>query len=64
VAPCGHPGEHVIGNYVACPVCDRGAVPKYVEPEKTECEHDWSSVRVLLPHVLWRCTRCGLESWN
>ncbi len=40
-APCGHPGEHVIGHYVRClQGCD-GAVPHYVRPEKTlkVCHH-------------------------
>ena len=36
LAPCGHMGEVVIGTYVQCNRCDRGAVPKHVVPEKTE----------------------------
>jgi hypothetical protein len=44
-APCGHPGEVVIGSYVRClSGCD-GAVPEAVNREKTEPvgrAHDWN----------------------
>lgn len=36
-APCGHDGEHVVGNYVFCPICDvSDGVPVHVEPEQTK----------------------------
>lgn len=43
-APCGHVGETVIGTYVACAICDRGAVPGHIDPEQTE--------------PLWQAKRC------
>ncbi len=34
IAPCGHPGECVIGTFVTCDQgCD--AVPRHVDPEET-----------------------------
>ncbi len=56
-APCGHWGEAVIGQYVACERCD--AVPAWVEREITEkiCRH-------LDPYVMdgkvW-CWSCGMR---
>lgn len=43
-APCGHPGEHIIGTYVKClQGCD------------TKDEVDWSSVTLKIP----RCMKCN-----
>jgi hypothetical protein len=36
IAPCGHPGVHVIGTYIQCPICDKKAVPRPIETEKTQ----------------------------
>lgn len=35
LAPCGHNGEHVIGNYVACKICDY--------------EPDWNDITLEIP---------------
>lgn len=76
VAPCGHVGVHIIGTYVQCPQCDRGAVPKPVEPEKTEplylgyeCPNchkcDTYRLKVVanagVRRVWWKCRGCALE---
>lgn len=55
VAPCGHPGFHVVGNYVQCASgCDRVAKPADFEDEVSTEEIDFA----LVPesHV---CPRCG-----
>lgn len=31
LAPCGHEGEYVIGQYVQCETCDKAAVPEELE---------------------------------
>ena len=33
LAPCGHFGEHVVGQYVQCLECD--AIPEEIDPEET-----------------------------
>jgi len=39
-APCGHPGEVMVGNYVRClRGCDSQAVPEHVETETTQPMH-------------------------
>lgn len=46
IAPCGHQGEHIIGQYISCDNgCDQhefdivlvedDAVPEFIDPEKT-----------------------------
>lgn len=34
-APCGHDGEHVVGQYVRCDVAGCDGVPEHVDPEAT-----------------------------
>lgn len=67
-APCGHPGTHVVGNYVQCDIgCDRSGVPKRVEPETTEplfvavkvCPHCRSYNTDRQVGVVWKCMTCG-----
>jgi hypothetical protein len=55
-APCGCPGEVVIGSYVRC-LSGHDGVPEHVEPEKTQpvCSH--SGQYEYDGHV-W-CTQCG-----
>jgi hypothetical protein len=61
-APCGHPGEVVIGSYVRClSGCD-GAVPQAVNHEKTEPvarKHDWS-----LGGMFLYCKVCRVSEMN
>ena len=73
IAPCGHPGEVVIGHYVQCMICDAGAVPERVDPEKTQpmpgfSRHPyWSNDPKTCRHGggkyawagKWICTPCG-----
>lgn len=67
IAPCGHPGEHIVGNYVRCDKGCDDAVPEHVDFERTNRElydedqwfqpcppHDWV---VYLGGV--KCLRCG-----
>lgn len=56
-APCGHPGEHVIGNYVAC------GVRCHVRPT---CRNCGSTDRVQNIQPIgwegkhWACLRCSV----
>jgi hypothetical protein len=37
LAPCGHTGRHVVGNYVQCPLCDAetvSAVPVEIDDDR------------------------------
>lgn len=64
--PCGHLGEHIIGQYVACPVCDREAVPEHVDDRRTQpmCDHCGSTDVRVWPGMmtdgrnLWFCDGC------
>lgn len=66
--PCGHVGEAVFGQYFACPVCDRQAVPQHVPPERTAterlCAHCGSDDLRFLPGFtlngrdMWFCNSC------
>lgn len=66
-APCGHPGEHIVGQYVQCPICDvSDGVPEYVEPEVTKklCPHCGSDDLEIFTGFtvfgkdLWLCNGC------
>lgn len=71
-APCGHAGEHVIGQYVRCPICDpRAGTPSAALANLLACEgtepssglHDYT-IKRYDPHNLatvWICKICGLE---
>lgn len=65
LAPCGHLGRHVVGNYVQCPTCDREAVPVAVEVEITEpifrCPRCTSSLvePFTIASATWHCWNCG-----
>lgn len=49
IAPCGHEGEYVVGQYVACPACDHAdAVTDGVDFDLEETTNE-------LP----RCPHCG-----
>lgn len=57
-APCGHEGEHVLGNYVRCASgCDEDAIPLALPLEKTLkiCSH---YSRYLMDGKTW-CVACG-----
>lgn len=68
-APCGHHGVHVVGNYVACPLCDRAAIPKHVDPEVTEplfaspsspsCGSRDTDDFHIRGRTTWHCWTCG-----
>lgn len=39
LAPCGHMGFHVFGNYVACPICDAPKPKTAAAPARPKCPH-------------------------
>lgn len=59
-APCGHPGEVAIGNFVSCKICterERSASdsPPRTDDIKTQCMHvRWHSMQ-----GKWWCVGCG-----
>lgn len=65
-APCGHPGRHVIGQYVSCDRCDRLSVPEHVDDRHTEpmCDKCGSHRVRVWPDMmvdgrnLWFCDDC------
>lgn len=62
LAPCGHPGVPVVGNYVQCPRCD-------AMPDRDEID---ASRHVMCPSCRtldvakgsdgwWQCNKCALK---
>ena len=65
LAPCGHTGHHVIGAYVACPLCDSGAAPVEVNDEPVTnricsfCGSNDIEVFDLWGPARYHCLPCG-----
>jgi len=61
-APCGHPGEHVIGQYVQCliPGCSGLAAPRCDRCGSDRIEPFVSSG---LPAGAVHCIPCGRVAW-
>ncbi len=47
IAPCGHPGSYIIGQFIKCDQGCDNAIPTYIDPEKTKrlCIH-CGSIRI------------------
>jgi len=58
---CGRLGEVIIGQYAECPVCDSGAAPDWVEPEKTVCLHLETATYSMFGYITRLCANCGVK---
>jgi len=66
LAPCGHPGVPVVGNYVQCPRCDAMPNRDQVDPSRyvmcPACRTLDVARTVALGSVQrWSCNQCKLE---
>lgn len=70
--PCGHVGEAVIGQYYACPICDRSAALEHGDDRVTKpmCGECGSVNLRIWPGFttdgrdFWFCVDCTKSTWS
>lgn len=66
LAPCGHPGERVVGDYVHCPRCDAMPDRDEFDPRRYIMCPSCKTLDVIQlanrnNRPWWRCMQCKLE---
>ena len=65
LAPCGHPGIHVVGDYVHCPRCDALPNRDQIDPTRHVLCSRCRTLDVVKDAQKgggwWKCNQCGLS---